>query len=115
MNKSVQIRQSSFFLRTFLLDNHLEFEHIVLQFPLKLQEAADGQFSFQVFPEEVGGEGGATAASLQGVSRGGAVSVPHAHTGLRPNNALDLKWVEITMMSDRVTNKVSLFSFFYSS
>lgn len=84
----------------------------MLQFPLKLEEAADGQFSFQVFPEEVGGEGRAAATSLQGVSCGGAVSVPHAHTGLRPNNALDLKWAEKTMTSDRMKKKVVFFSFF---
>lgn len=77
----------------------------MLQLPLELQEAADGQFSFQVFPEEVGGEGGAAAASLQGISSGGAISVPHAHTRLRTNNALDLEWAQMTMKTDGKTNK----------
>lgn len=38
------------------LFNHLQLEHVVLQFPLKLQKATDGQFAFQVFSKEVGGE-----------------------------------------------------------
>lgn len=64
----------------------------MLQFSLKLQEAADGKLSLEVFAKEVGGEGRAAAARLQGVARGGAVSVSHAHTGLRTNDALDLWW-----------------------
>lgn len=63
----------------------------MLQFPLKLQEAADGEFSLQVLSEEVGGESGAAASCLQGVSCGGTVAVPHAHTGLGTNDALDLR------------------------
>lgn len=66
----------------------------MLQLSLKLQEAADGEFPLKVFSEEVGGEGGAAAACLQGVARGGAIAVTHAHAGLRPNDALDLWWAE---------------------
>lgn len=65
----------------------------MLQFPLKLQEAAYGKFSHQVFSKEVGGESRAAAGCPQGISCGGAVTVPHAHTGLGANDALDLeKW-----------------------
>ena len=70
---------------------HLQFEHVVLQLPLKLQEALDGELSPQVGPEEVRGEGGATAAGLQRVARGGAVAMPHAHAGLRADYTLDLQ------------------------
>lgn len=63
----------------------------MLQFPLKLQEATDGEFSLQVLSKEVGGESRAAAGCLQGVSCGGAVAVSHAHTGLGTNDALDLK------------------------
>lgn len=62
----------------------------MLQFPLKLEKSANCEFSLQVFAEEVGGEGGAAAGCLQGVSCGRAVAVSHAHTGLRTNDALDL-------------------------
>lgn len=63
----------------------------MLQFPLKLQEAANGEFSFQVLIKEVCGEGRAAAGCLQGVSCGGAVAMSHAHAGLRANDALDLR------------------------
>lgn len=63
----------------------------MLQFPLKLQEAADGEFSLQVFSKEVGSESRAAASCLQGVSCGGAVTVSHAHAGLGTNDALDLR------------------------
>lgn len=63
----------------------------MLQFPLKLQKAADGEFPLQVLSKEVGGESGAAAGCLQGVSCGGAVAVTHAHTGLGANDALDLR------------------------
>ncbi len=63
----------------------------MLQFPLKFQKAADGEFPLQVFSKEVGGESGAAAGCLQGVSCGGAVAVTHAHTGLGANDALDLR------------------------
>ena len=68
----------------------------MLQFPLKLQKAANGEFSLQVFTKEVGGESRAAAGRLQCVSCCGAVAVSHAHTGLGTNDALDLK------MSNRV-------------
>lgn len=63
----------------------------MLQFPLKLQEAANGEFALQVPSKEVRGERRAAAACLQGVSCGGAVTVPHAHAGLGTNDALDLQ------------------------
>lgn len=63
----------------------------MLQLSLKLQEAADGEFSLQVFSKEVCGESGAAAGGLQRVSGGGAVAVPHAHAGLGSNDALDLQ------------------------
>lgn len=62
----------------------------MLQFPLKLKKTANGEFSFQVFSEEVGGESRAAASCLQGVACGGAVAVSHTHTGLGTNDALDL-------------------------
>ena len=70
--------------------SYLQLEHIVLQLPLELQEAADGQLPLEVGAEEVGGEGGAAARRLQGVARGGAVPVSHAHAGLGADDALDL-------------------------
>lgn len=63
----------------------------MLQLPLKLQKAADGKFSLQVFSKEVCGESRAAAGRLQGVSCGGAVAVSHAHTGLGTNDTLDLR------------------------
>lgn len=63
----------------------------MLQLPLKLQKAANGELSLQVFSKEIGGESRAAASCLQGVSRGGTVSVSHAHTGLGTNYALDLR------------------------
>lgn len=63
----------------------------MLQFPLKLQEAAYSEFSLQVFSKEVGSESRAAASCLQGVSCGGTVTVPHAHTGLGANDTLDLE------------------------
>lgn len=63
----------------------------MLQFPLKLQKAADGKFSLQVDSKEVGGESRAAAGCLQRVPCGRAVTMPHAHTGLGTNDALDLR------------------------
>lgn len=63
----------------------------MLQFSLKLQEAANSEFSLQVLSKKVGGESGAAAGRLQGVSRGGAVAVSHTHTGLGPDDALYLE------------------------
>lgn len=63
----------------------------MLQLPLKLQEAADGELSLQVLSKEVRGESGAAAGRLQRVPGGGAVTVPHAHTGLGADDALDLR------------------------
>lgn len=63
----------------------------MLQLPLELQKAANGEFSLQVFSKEVRGESRAAAGGLQGVSCGGPVSVSHAHTGLGTNYALDLR------------------------
>lgn len=63
----------------------------MLQFPLKLQKAADCEFPLPVLSEEVCGESRAAAGCLQGVSCGGAVTVSHSHAGLRTNNALDLR------------------------
>lgn len=62
----------------------------MLQFPLKLQKAAYGEFALQVFTKEVGCESRAAAGCLQGVSCGGAVTMAHAHAGLGTNDALDL-------------------------
>lgn len=62
----------------------------MLQFPLKLKKSANGEFSFQVFSKEVGGESRAAAGCLQGVSCGGAVAMSHAHTGLGTNDTLNL-------------------------
>lgn len=67
----------------------------MLQFPLKFQKAADGEFSLQVFSKEVGGESRAAASCLQGVTCGGAITMPHAHAGLRTNNTLDLRMVRV--------------------
>ena len=67
----------------------------MLKFPLKLQEAADGELSLQVYSKEVRGESRAAAGRLQRVSCGGAVAVSHAHTGLGPDDALDLRMEEV--------------------
>lgn len=63
----------------------------MLQFPLKLQEAADGELALQVGAKEVCGESRAAASRLQRVACGGAVTVSHAHTGLGTNYTLDLE------------------------
>lgn len=63
----------------------------MLQFPLELQEAADGKFALQISPEEVGGKSWAAACCSQCVSCGGAIPVSHAHAGLRTDYALHLK------------------------
>lgn len=87
-------RWNEFHLLSFssaFLFNHLQLEHVVLQFPLKLQKAPDGQFAFQVFSKEVGGECWAAASRLQSVSCGGPVPVSHAHAGLGTNDALNLQ------------------------
>lgn len=63
----------------------------MLQFSLKLQEAANSELSLQVLSKEVCGESRAAAGRLQGVSCGGAVAVSHSHTGLGSNDALDLE------------------------
>ena len=76
----------------------------MLQFPLKLQEAANCEFSFQVLSKEVGGESRAAAGCLQGVSCGGAVAVSHAHAGLGSNDALDLQ----------MSTNMRMFFFFFS-
>lgn len=69
---------------------YLKLENIVLQFPLELEEAADGQFALQVGPEKVGRESRAAAGCPQSVARGGAIPVPHAHAGLRTDYTLHL-------------------------
>lgn len=68
----------------------------MLQFPLKLQKAANSEFSLQVLSKEISGESRAAAGRLQSVSCGGAVTVPHAHAGLGSNDALDLNTKDVT-------------------
>lgn len=82
----------------------------MLQLPLELQKAANGEFSLQIFSKEVRGESGAAAGCLQGVSCGGPVSVSHAHAGLGTNYALDLRIVG-GLVSTRWVAKVWLFTF----
>lgn len=62
----------------------------MLQFPLKLQEAANSELPLQVLSKEISSESRAAAGRLQSVSCGGAVAVPHAHAGLGSYDALDL-------------------------
>lgn len=62
----------------------------MLQFPLKLQETANGEFALQIPSKEVCGESRAAATCLQGISCGRAIAVSHTHAGLGTNDALDL-------------------------
>lgn len=79
----------------------------MLQLSLKLQEAADGEFSLQVCSKEVCGESRAAAGGLQRVSGGGAVTVSHTHTGLGSNDALDLQKKEAFQMNYIYILKIS--------